>query len=73
MLTENENNIGFVDEVGGLYYQLMDRRKSVEFPPLESKQLKFLKPSLRPYQEQAVRWMMDRENKTTCGKPITIN
>lgn len=69
MLTENENKISYEDELGGLYHELMDRRKSVELPPLESKQLNFLKPSLRPYQEQAVRWMMDRENRvTTCGK-----
>lgn len=75
MLPGNENSISSTeDELQSFYVKLMDRRKSAELPSLESKHLKFLRPALRPYQEQAVRWMLDREIKlTTCGKPITIN
>lgn len=73
LLTENSTSIksSSEDELQSLYHKLMDRRKSLELPPLERKHLKFLRPALRPYQEQAVRWMMDRENRSsTCGKSI---
>ncbi|XP_066137838.1 E3 ubiquitin-protein ligase SHPRH isoform X1 [Euwallacea fornicatus] len=71
-----------LNELEQVYAKLIEKRDFNEYPPLKQECLAFLKPVLRPYQQEALKWMFYREtqaNKSVLDtmhplyKQITLN